>query len=550
MADMTIADRVLRRCQQLEAEREPHIPVWREVCDYMAPERGQGWYDGQYVSAATNAGAQRARIMDSTAIDGLEVLKSNISSGLTPENSRWFSLDVGQDDESSTRWMDGAAQFLFENINAAGFSATSQECYSDLLPAGWFVLYMDEARGARGEVIGGFNFEAWPLHQCCVAASRSGGRVDIIRRKWWPTVEQVVREYGLDKVSEHTARAYREGKLSDKVEMLWLIEPRMDAAGMLARNKPFSSIHMEVSGKHIVRESGYDEFPCAVPRWRLIPGSAYATGIGSNVLPDVRTLNKLIELELLGLDIAVSGMWKATDDGVLNPRTVKIGPRRVLAVADMNNFQRLETGADFNVSFSKQDRLQQNIRRALLADMLTPVGGPVRSATEIQQNMNQIRQLLAPILGRLQQEFLQVMIERLFNIAFRAGALMAHLGPLPQSLAQSGGSYTVRYVSPLARSQKMEEVNSVETFAASLMQLAQGTGQATVLDVLKLDQAAYDTGLARGVPAKLLRGPEELAAKREMDNQARQAAQQQAQQQQLQQAAGMSAVDTAAKAAA
>lgn len=539
-----LAEKIERRFTQLRGQREQSDHIWKEVFDYLAPERAIGWYNDSTDSNAGTAAAQRARIYDSTAIDSAEVLKSNIASWMTPENSRWFGLDAGQEDEQSTQWMDGAAQFLFEHIHSAGFGAVSGECYSDLIPAGWFVLYIDEGKDEQGNPIGGYNFEQWPLHQCYVASSKPAGRVDTIYRIFSPTIEQLVAEYGIDKVSDETRKAFQDGKLTEKVEVLWTIEPQRKDNGKLAKNLPFRSVHVERQRKHVLRESGYHEFPCAVPRWRLIPGTPYATGIGSNVLPDVKTLNDIIKLELASLDIAVSGMWKAVDDGVLNPRTVRVGPRKIVMMASLESMAPLETGADFNVSFSKGDQLRQSIRRTLMSDMLTPVGGPVRSATEITQNMNQIRQLMAPILGRLQSEFLQVLVERCFNIAFRAGALEATLGPVPEGLLD--GDYTVKYISPLARSQKMEEVNAIDAFAAGLFAASAATQDMTLLDGLKLDDAMYAKGLALGVPAKLLRGPDQLAEKREMDNKNRQEAQQAAQQQELQQKAGETAIEAAA----
>ncbi|WP_418122258.1 portal protein [Variovorax sp. 160MFSha2.1] len=539
------ADQLDRRYTQLAAQRLPHETIWQEVFEYLAPERAVGWYSSPTESAGTTAANQRAVLYDSTAIDAGEVLKSNIASWMTPDNSRWFGLDAGQDDEQTTTWMDGAAQFLFEHINSAGFGAVAGECYSDIVPAGWFVLYIDEGKDEQGRPIGGFNFEQWPLSQCFVASSKPAGRVDTIYRCFDMTVEQAVAEYGLDKVSDETAKLFNDGKLTDKVPMLWAIEPRRkgEYGAALSKNLPFRSCHMEKRKKHIVRESGYHEFPCAVPRWRLIPGTPYATGLGSNVLPDVKTLNQIKKLELMSLDIAVGGMWKAVDDGVLNPKTIRIGPRKIVAMASLESMAPLETGANFNVSFSKCQDLQQGIRRALLADMLTPQGGPVRSATEISRDMNQIRQLMAPLVGRFQSEFLQVTVERCFNLAYRAGALVAKLGPVPEGLLE--GDYTVKYISPLARSQLMEEVTAIDTFVAGLLALAGSTQDMTVLDNIKLDDANYEKGKALGVPAKLLRGPEELAEKREMDNRNRQQAQQDQQAQALQMKAGETAIDAA-----
>src|SRR5262249_11008784 len=162
-------------------------------------------------------------------------------------------------------------------------------------------------------------------------------------------------------------------------------------------------------------------------------------------------------------------------------------PRKIVAMASIESMAPLETGANFNVSFTKCEQLQQSIRRALMSDLLTPVGGPLRSATEIAQNPNQIRRLTAPLIGRFRPECLQVIVERCFNLALGAGAIQEYVGPVPDSLIQTGGSYQVRYISPLARSQKMEEVNAINAHVESLANLQAATGDATVMDGIKLD---------------------------------------------------------------
>ena len=36
---------------------------------------------------------------------------------------------------------------------------------------------------------------------------------------------------------------------------------------------PWASVHLEVDQRHVLREGGFHEFPCAIPRWSRIPGS-------------------------------------------------------------------------------------------------------------------------------------------------------------------------------------------------------------------------------------------------------------------------------------
>lgn len=506
-----------RRLSSLRGERSTHEQVWRDVFDKTSPERSSG-----FNGAVSNAGetqAKKAIIYDSTAVDSMRIFASGLASGMHPANTIWFGLDVGKESEEERRWLDEAARILFENIHSGNFDAAASECHADMGPAGWFVMYTEEKKG------GGFHFEQWPLHQCFIASSTSGGLVDTIFREFQFTVEQVVNTYGIDNVSSTTRDRYLRGgaDLDAKVNLLWAIYPRaVHAVGAaMARNKPFASMHYEADSKHQLRESGYDEFPCAVPRWRLIPGTPYATGPGADALPDIKTLNDIQRLELANLDIAVSGMWKVVDDGVLNPRTIRIGARRLIPMADVKSMEALSTGADFNVSFAKSEDLRRSIRKILMADQLQPKDGPAMTATEIHARSQMIRQQMGAVLSRLQSEFLQPLIERCFAIAYRAGIL----GKAPDSLADR--NFSVKYISPLARAQRMEEVNAIDVFLMGLAQAAQV--DPTVADLVDVEASQREKAAALGVPNSVIRPKAEMVALRKAreEVQAQQAQQQQ-----------------------
>lgn len=156
------------------------------------------------------------------------------------------------------------------------------------------------------------------------------------------------------------------------------------------------------------------------------------------------------------------------------------------------------------------------------------------TATEVHVRVNLIRQLLGPVYGRLQTEYLQPMIERCFGLAYRAGIL----GAAPESLA--GRNFTVRYLSPLARSQKLEEVSAIDQFVAGAAALA--PIDPTVMDNIDMDEAQRFKGEALGVPSAVIRSKADRDKIREDRAQAQQAAQEQAQQQAMQQQAGEAAL--------
>lgn len=512
----TTAESIVRRLERRKGLRQPFEPGWGECFEHTFPERGAG-LNGAIVTPQDSQ-AKKVRILDDTAADSARILASGMVSGTTPANSRWFGLDAGQETDDEKRWLDDAAQTIFENIHASNFDAGIFEGMIDLTGAGWFVLYIDQ------KPEGGYLFEHWPIAQCWISASKPAGLIDTIDREVELTVEQVVQKYGIDNVSTQTRDAYLNEKFDDKVRIVHSIYPRALhlVGGKRNKNLPFASCHVEMATKHLLRESGYHEFPCVVPRWMVAPGSAYATGPLSQALGSIRTINDIKRLELANMDMTVCGMFIAEDDGVLNPRSIKVGPRRVIVANSVDSMKELKGGGDFNVTFTAEERLQAQIRKIMLADQLQPQEGPAMTATEVNVRVQLIRQLLGPIYGRLQAEYLKPMIDRCFGIAYRAGAL----GEPPESL--KGRVFNVTYISPLARAQKMEEAAAVTQYVSETMQLAQADPE--LMDTIDLIEAQKVRGEAYGVPSRVMRSEKKI-----LEIRAKRQAQQEQQQQQAMQ---------------
>ncbi|MEC5164055.1 portal protein [Janthinobacterium sp. CG_S6] len=525
-----LATTIMRRKSSLEGLRGPHEQLWRDCFDYSFPERGAGFYGESTDASALQA--KRARLMDSTSTDSGEILASAVMSGGTPSNSRWFGLSAGNDSDDEKLWFDNAAETIFKNIHGSNFDSEGMDCCLDLIAAGWFVLYIEEG------VDTGYHFEEWALSSCYITASKPGGLPDTLIRPYEITAEQAINDFGRDAVSEKVRQLVERGKQDEKVKFVLSIYPRSaEATGVRAKNLAFASCHVEVDTKTLVRESGYHECPFVAPRWAKLPASEYAIGPMFRALPDIKQLNRLVFLEDTNLDMAVSGMWIAEDDGVLNPRTVKVGPRKIIVANSVDSMKALQSGAKFDLSFTKKDQLQAAIRRTLRADQLAPGDGPVRTAYETSVRVQMIRQLLGPIYGRMQAEWYSPMIDRCFGIAFRAGAL----GAPPESLV--GRVTTVTFQSPMAKAQKLEEVTAIEATFATVGQLALATQDPAVWDTVDIDEGVRIIAEGRGAPAKVTRSAEDIKAIRD----GRAQAQQQAQQQQAQQEMAMPAAQQMAK---
>lgn len=503
-----LAVRLIKRVDSLKAARQVHESVWRECYDYTYPLRGAGL--SETVLDAQSAKSKVAKLLDGTATDSARMLASALMSGMTPANAQWLNLDSELLPDDAAAWLSTCATLVWENIHAANFDAEGYESNLDVVCAGWFVLYIDEDRDE-----GGLSFQQWPLAQSYVASTRRDGIVDTIYRCYQLTAAQAVKEFGEKNVSEKIRETARKSP-DDKFEFMHCIFPRETYVvnARLAKNLRFASYNIEVSGKRIVRESGYHEFPCCVPRWMKIPGTSYGIGPVYDALPDCKELNETKRMEKAAQDLAIAGMWIAEDDGVLNPRTVKVGPRRIIVANSTDSMKPLLTGADFNVAFSAEDRLQASIRKIMMADQLQPQDGPAMTATEVHVRVALIRQLLGPVYGRFQAEYLQPLVERCFGLAYRAGAFP----PAPESLQNA--NFNVRYISPLARAQQLENVTAIERLGANVANLAQVAPEVT--DLIDADEATRVIADALGVPAKVIRTSDAVEQLRQQRQQAQQ----------------------------
>ncbi|WP_284081656.1 portal protein [Acinetobacter nosocomialis] len=514
------AQKFCRRLGQLRLERAIHESHWSECYKFGAPERQQN-----FSSTADNKGQRendRADLYDSTAADSVQVLTSMIMSGVTPANSIWFKAQPDGIDNlaeltEGERWLEDVCQFIWRNIHAANFDSESFETVTDIVTAGWGVLYTDIDREAGG----GYVFESWHIGNCFIASTRADGQIDTIYREHEMTAEAMINTYGEENCHFQVVQMARTAP-DTRYKLLHVIEPRKQkGSGQLNKAMPFASYHIDIANSQIMKESGYHEFPCAIPRLRRLPNSNYGNGQMTIALPDAKMANELMKNTVRAADLQIGGMWIAEDDGVLNPHTVRIGPRKVIIANSVDSMKRLDDGTNFQISEYLLTNLQGGIRKKLMADQLPPVGTQQMTATEIHTRVELIRQMLGPMYGRLQTEYLISILDRCFGLALRSGAL----GQPPQELL--GRNLSFKFVSPFALAQRMAEVIATEQFVASVGQMA--AVEPTILDNIDFDAVAVVTGTGRGVPQTIMRTADEVAKLRQARQQAKeeQAAQQQ-----------------------
>lgn len=507
--------KVKQRLTALQGERSKHEAVWRDCFDYSLPHLGSG-LNGQVVGA-TELQQQRAKLLNGTAAEAMTTSADGFMGGMTPANALWFGLDAGRESDEEREWLDESAKTIWENIHQSNFDAEAYDAVLSLLGAGWFALYCDEDDG------GGYYFEHWPLSQCYIASTRAGGKIDTIYREFEMSALAAANAYGIEKISETARAMVQSGRGDQPIQLVWAIEPRQsyEPGGAFASRMPWASCHIDLATNTVLRESGYHEFPVVVPRWRRIPGGPYGIGPMSDALPDAKTANEVERWELAAAETVIAPPLVVEDDGVVNARTIKLGPRKIIVANSTDSIKPLMTGAKVEFGQLMLERLETKVRRALMADLFDKVlNDPTMTATQVNAILGMIRQRMGPRFGRMQAEWLQTLIERCYGLALRAGAL----GQPPRSLLSR--NYSIKYLSPLARAQKLDELGAMDRHEQSL--IAEAQVQPEVLDTLDLDEVARWRAQTLGLPTEVTRDKRAVAKLRESRAEAQAQAQQQA----------------------
>ena len=191
-------------------------------------------------------------------------------------------------------------------------------------------------------------------------------------------------------------------------------------------------------------------------------------------------------------------------------------PAGITVVRNDGAVKPLQIGSNWQITDMKENQLRTAIRQAFYSDQLQLQEGPQMTATEVQVRYELMQRLLGPTLGRFQTEFLNPLIERVFGIMFRAGALM----PAPEVIQDT--TIDVEYVGPLARSQRMEEAVAIERLYTLAMNIAQV--DPAIMDNIDHDNAIRMRAKLLGVPKTVLRGKDQVDEMRAAQAEAQQQA--------------------------
>lgn len=510
-------EKLKRIVKQMEANASKWISTWKELRNFINPTKGM--FEGD----PPNGGVKinHKILLDGSSVLAKRTASAGMTSGLTSASYPWFELLTGNPLLNKIKpvkmWLNDVTNIMLDVFRKSNFYESVHSVYDEVLSFG--TASMLEAEDDETVV----RFFVYTIGEYYLLVD-SKGRVNGFSRRFWQNVEQLVDEYGIKNVSAKIKKSYEEGRYDTKHKVIHLIlkNDKKEYGKIDNKNKAFISVHWEdgEGGNELLRSSGYDEFPIMAPRWETKNTNAvYGTGPGWDALGEVKMLQK----ERYNLLVATD---KTLDPPVQIDASV-IGQENLMA-GGVTRFSSTLPNSGVKPAYQIKPDLQsgqamiQDSRREIeqffyydLFLMLTSSGRARKTAREIQELHEEKFLVLGPISGKLENELLNIVINRTFNIILRRGMLP----PAPPEL--QGQILKVEYISILAQAQRMVGASPIEQLVLFAGNIAQATPEA--IDVLNADEALLAYGDKLGTQASLLRSRQEVKILRFQRQKAQQA---------------------------
>jgi hypothetical protein len=509
---------LLDRRKTLKSRRQTWEQTWQELAEVLMPRRAdfllQHWMPGE---------RRTDRVFDSIPMQARRMLAAGIDGLIKPKNAQWFHLrsddpDLAAD-HASLSWLEDTERRMFSAIYApqARFVQRTGEVDNDLVAFGTGVLFIGENAEMNHLV-----FRSFHLRDVLIAEN-SDGAVDTVFINMERSARQAAQQWGEENLSEDIRRCLREDKPDEIFDFVWVVTPRpdYDSSRRNSQNLPWASIVIEVKSEKKVRESGFHEFPFAIPRWDTTSGETYGRGPGHVALPDAETLQAMGKTILVAGQRAVDPPMWMTNDGAMSAVRSFPGGLTYIDGEAMRQLGRVPVGeltsnANIPLGREMQNDIREQVWGAFFRNVLQlPVDSPRMTATEVMERKEEFLRAIGPVFGQLESDYIARIVERVYGIMARAGAF----SDPPEQLA--GSDIRFEFESPVMRARHQIEAVGLSRSLEIMGPLIQA--DPTMLDHYDRDAIARDAPKFGGFPQRWLKPPEVVQEERGARAQAEQA---------------------------
>lgn len=522
----------------MENERSDFEDVWQTAGDFNAPMKIR------FNVEDDNRGTRKNQhIIDSTPVFGVRTLKAGMMSGITSPSRPWLKITTPDPNMAEI----GEVKKWLEIVNDRMTSVFLKSNLYQILPS----VYGDAGVFATGGMIVEEDLEdVIRCHHIPMGTYAIGqderGIINSFSRKFQRSVRQIIDKWGRDRpggpiqwdrLSDTIATAYEGGHLEQRIEVRNVITVNNDykPGSPLSKHKKFVSAYYEAAtgtgekfageeDNTFLRISGFDFFPFLGLRWDKTGNDVWGTDCPAmDVLNDNTSLQHMHRMKYQ----AITQKVKPSMQGPPNLRnagpSIVPGDITYYSINDAKQGFRKVYEVNMDITELREDIIetQSRINESFYKNLflaITELETTGRTKHEIQVRQEEKLLMLGTVLERVNDDLL----DKLVDITY---LLMERQGLIPEAPeALDGVSLKVEYISIMAQAQKSGALGSLERFTTYVTNLAQQTGDPSVMRRFNADGAVKTYGDAIGESTKVVRTDEEVAFLAEQDQRAAQAA--------------------------
>ena len=497
--DITAKD-CLDRFKKLDSNRSTWIDTWDDIIFHCLPNR-------QPVNFDDTPGRDRsAERYDSTAAKSALDTTASINSMLTNQSSNWFDLKVDDDELMENRevkeWIEKSVAVVRKALDKSNFYTEAHTFYLDIVTLGTGTLYIEKSTNPDKDL----NFSARHIREIFIAENDEGF-VDTVYRKFKFTVRQMVMKWGFENMPHTVQNQFESNRIDEEHDILHCVFPRSDydKSKKDKKNMAFHSMWIHFDSEEMLDDGGFESLPYTVARWLKSTGEVYGRSPALASLADIKTLNEMAKTVLMTGQRIADPPIQAPDEMT----DVKLDPGST-NYYDSESRGRIEPiviGANLPINLEMMKMYKESIKDAFFVNQLNLIDHKNMTAEEVRQRSQENARTIGPTFGRLTSEYMDRLMDRILAILFDAGSM-----PEAPDIIQ-GKNLELRYISPLAKQQRLTEVTSINY----TMNQAQTFGQMNpeVIDNINLDKAFRMLVDLSGTPLGLLNTAEEVSAIRQ-----------------------------------
>jgi len=484
--DPSKAKAIVRKHEKLKSMRTNWDTYWEQLAQYCLPRK-----DNVY-GHPTVGEDKHNKLYDSTSIHSNELLASALHSMLTNPSSVWFGLSTGDKEADANKevrqWLQDAVVKMIKQLNNTNFQEEIHETYQDLGGIGTNTLFMDED---KDDVI---RFYSRPIYESYVQENAKG-QIDTVYREYEYDLRQIVMAFGEDILEDPEFKRLYEEDPTVKHCIIHAVEP-------IPKTERYASYHALKDKPILLKESSFNEKPFAVPRWTKISGEIYGRCPAMKALPDIKMLNQMMRTAIRAAQKAADPPLMVPDNGFLLPLRTVPGGTNIYRAGTKDRIEPLVHNARVDINADMIEQIRIRVRQAFFIDQLQLQDGPQMTATEVMQRTEEKLRMMGPILGRLNNELLKPIIDRVFGIMLRKQMF----GPLPEAI--KSGDLEVTYVSQISKAQRASEADTFTRVVQSIAPIIEAQPQ--IFDNIDGDQVLRHHAKIFGLPEEMLRTEDDV----------------------------------------